>query len=227
MYTSFRKVLMACRVLVATSVVAQNASAPGAGQAPGALDSLAKEFRQARAAFNERADFTPAAVERWKSDLRASRVRLDSLPRSKWAIADQVDWYLVLTEMNQQDFEQRVLRPWSRNPAFYIGQIVGRVGDPTALTAADAERLSKRLKIAPALLEQARTNLIEATKPHAEIALHDIETPQDPEKIDPRYQGAVVKLRWLDRKARRSGGRPPRGNTFSETTKASAAPGSG
>jgi hypothetical protein len=191
--------LTACGLLLATSLVAQKGSVPGAGKAPDPLDSLAKEFRQARTAFVEQADFAPPAVERWKSDLRALRARLDALPRSQWGIADRVDWYLLLTEMNQQDFEQRVLRPWSRNPGFYVSQIVGRVGDAANLTAEQAARLTKRLQLAPKLLEQARANLTEATKPHAEIALHDIETPQDPQKIDPRYQGSLVKLRWLDR----------------------------
>lgn len=206
MYTNFRKLLMACGVLLATSLIAQNASVPGAGQAPAPLDALAKEFRQARAAFTDKADFEPAAVERWKTGLAAFRARLDALPRSKWAVADQVDWYLLLTEMNQQDFEQRVLRPWSRNPAFYVGQIVGRVGDPGSISADQAGRLTKRLQVASGLLEQARANLTEATRPHAEVALHDIETPQDPTKVDPRYQGSVVRLREI---ARQAGSRYP------------------
>jgi hypothetical protein len=185
---------------MATSLVAQN-GALGGGQAPPALDALAKDFRQARSDFLDKADFSIAAVDRWKTDLQGFRARLDALQHATWVIADQVDWYLLLTEMNNYDFEQRVLRPWARNPAFYIGQVVGRVNDPGTLTPEQAAALTRRLKLAPRLLEQARGNLTEATRPHAKIALHDVETPQDPEKVDFRYQGSIVKLRWLAMKA--------------------------
>ena len=90
--------------------------------------------------------------------LKALRGRLDAMPRAKWSVTDQVDWYLLLAEMNQADFDMRVLRPWARDPGFYISLVAGRLGDTEKLTAEQAARLTKRLRGAPLLLEQARNS---------------------------------------------------------------------
>ena len=190
---------VAC-LLLGTSMLADTRE-PGAGQAPLELDALAKEFRAARRDSSQNADFTPARVEQQRTALKTLRSRLDAMPRTKWAVADQVDWYLLLTEMNQADFEMRVLQPWARDPGFYVSQLVGGLGQTDKLTAEQAARLTKRLERAPALLEQARTNLTDATSWHAEVTLHDIETPQDPTRVQPRYRGPVTALRVLEKNA--------------------------
>jgi hypothetical protein len=38
---------------------------------------------------------------------------------SGWPVEQQVDWHLLLAEMNGYDFNYRVLKPWNRDPAFY------------------------------------------------------------------------------------------------------------
>jgi Bacterial protein of unknown function (DUF885) len=177
---------------------------PAVGQAPAELDALAKAFRDARRDFMEKADFAPAAVDLWRGALKGLRGRLDVMPRAKWSVTDQVDWYLLLAEINQADFDLRVLRPWARDPGFYISLVADRLGDTEKLTAEQTARLAKRLRGAPLLLEKARNQLTDATRWHAEVALHDIETPQDAAKVQMRYRGPVTALRLLEKNAANS-----------------------
>jgi Bacterial protein of unknown function (DUF885) len=192
-------ILAGC-VLLGPSMLADTRE-PAVGQAPAELDALAKAFRAARHDFTEKADFGPAAVDQWRGTLKSLRGRLDALPRAKWSVTDQVDWYLLLAEMNQADFDVRVLRPWARDPRFYVSLVAGRLGETDKLTPERAARLTKQLQAAPGLLEKARNLLTDATRWHAEVALHDIEAPQDPAEVQTRYQGPVTALRLLEKNA--------------------------
>ena len=49
----------------------------------------------------------------------ALHTKLLSMDTSAWSIPEQVDWRIVHAEMNGFDFNDRVLRPWERDPAFY------------------------------------------------------------------------------------------------------------
>jgi hypothetical protein len=167
--------------LVLGSFVAASAvhgQQPGAGgQAPAELTSLAQELRQARRAFTEAGDFSARAIEGQKTQLAGFRARLLKLPHARWPIADQVDWYVLQSEVNQLDFDQRIRRPTSRDPGFYVQQAVaGMPVDGDALPAERAAAVAARLKMVPALLEQARRNLTEASPTHAQFALRAIDT---------------------------------------------------
>ncbi len=49
----------------------------------------------------------------------AIHTKLLNMDTSAWSIPEQVDWRIVHAEMNGFDFNDRVLRPWERDPAFY------------------------------------------------------------------------------------------------------------
>lgn len=192
-------VFAAC-LLLGTSMFADTRE-PAVGQAPAELDALAKEFRTARRAFMDGTDFASVAVDRWRNELRGFQKRLDGMPRAKWSVTDQVDWYLLLAEMNQADFDLRVLRPWARDPGFYLSIVADRIGDPDKLTDAQADALTKRLSGAPGLLEKARNTLADATRWHTEIALHDIDTVESSESVQMRYLGPLATLRNVEKTA--------------------------
>ena len=50
------------------------------------------------------------------------QARLTALDSAKWPVHDQVDYLLLRSEMDDVDFEHRVLRETVVNPAFYIEQ---------------------------------------------------------------------------------------------------------
>jgi hypothetical protein len=63
-----------------------------------------------------------AVVREQKDGLPKFQSRLAALDPSKWPVHDQVDYLLLRSEMDDVDFEQRVLRETAINPAFYIEQ---------------------------------------------------------------------------------------------------------
>lgn len=121
-------------------------------------------------------DYGAAAMAAQHEGLRAFQARLKAIDPSGWPIAQQVDYHLVRAEMNGLDFNHRVLRPWARDPAYYLSvwtdqsdtpahegpthhAIIDLWTYPFPLSAADAAKLAAELRTIPPLLRQARQNL--------------------------------------------------------------------
>ena len=111
-----------------------------------------------------------AALPRW-------RKRLDAIDPKSWPIEEQNDYKLVKAEMNGFEFNLKVLRPWARDPAFYVNvfpsrsDIPGREGPVSypeielynyhfPLEAAAQKDLTTKLGMIPALLAEAKENLM-------------------------------------------------------------------
>ena len=121
-------------------------------------------------------DYSASAMSAQQADLKGYIARLEAIDSAGWSIPQQVDYYMVRAEMNGLDFDHRVLRPWTNNPAFYV-TVYGDESDQPAregpmaaggidiwpysfpLSAKDAGEVARGLSIVPALLEQAKTNL--------------------------------------------------------------------
>lgn len=69
--------------------------------------------------MNGAPDYTRRRFNRAKQEFRSLQDRLEQIDTTDWPIYHQVDWHIVRAEMNGYDFNQRVLRPWVRDPAFY------------------------------------------------------------------------------------------------------------
>lgn len=133
-------------------------------------------------------DFSPAAVEGQKAELRTLRARFDGLDPSGWSRAEKVDYLIVRSELDMLDYGFQVYRATSRNPAFYLSSVssfgmlsgavlsgLGRlVQHPPPFTRARAERILAHMRSIPAILEQAKRNLTEPTREMARWALRDL-----------------------------------------------------
>ncbi len=88
----------------------------------GDLVNLFSEFRefQRPAVTDGVPDYTAAAMDQQKRDLKTYQSRLAALNSAEWSISRQVDYHLVRAEMNKLDFFHRVLKPWARDPIFYL-----------------------------------------------------------------------------------------------------------
>ncbi|MGE3372772.1 MAG: DUF885 family protein [Vicinamibacteria bacterium] len=135
-----------------------------------------REFQQPRVREGV-PDYRPAAMEEQRRGLGALRERLEAIDPSGWPVARRVDRALVQAEMNGLDFDQRVLRPWVRDPAFY-SVVTGSESDTPLregpvmagtielwrytfpLAAAEQAAFAARLRAIPAILEHARANLV-------------------------------------------------------------------
>ncbi len=110
-----------------------------------------------------------AALPRWQE-------RLAAIDTTGWPISQQVDYRLVRAEMNGLDFDLRVLRPWARDPAFYVSVWAHRTDVPSReapvsqpeielyeydfpLSPDAQHELTTSLGMIPGLLAQAKANL--------------------------------------------------------------------
>ena len=137
------------------------------------LVALFKEFRefQRPKVVDGVPDYTPAAMAAQRRGLAALQQRLAAMDTADWTISRKVDYLLVRAEMNGLDFDHRVLRPWSRDPAWYIAvefqfgpKIWPRLSIPRLPIPQDRlADFTTRLRAIPAILAQAKTNLTEPT----------------------------------------------------------------
>ncbi|MBI3790146.1 MAG: DUF885 family protein [Gemmatimonadetes bacterium] len=143
------------------------------------LATLFADWRafQRPARVNGAPDYSAAAMARQQQGLAAMRARLEAFDTTGWTVPQQVDWHVIRAEMNGLDFDHRVLRPWANNPAFYVTVFDEQSDQPARegpyadgavelwqqtfpLSAAAAAQVDSGLKRVPALLAQARTNLV-------------------------------------------------------------------
>ena len=122
-------------------------------------------------------DYTAVAMSRQLQELTRYQARLANLDSGGWPISQQVDYHIVRAEMNGLEFDHRVLRPWARNPAFYMlvhgsqtdvpareGEVMDGVIELWAyrfpLSETSAAEIQERVHTIPAILEQAKGNLV-------------------------------------------------------------------
>jgi Bacterial protein of unknown function (DUF885) len=121
-------------------------------------------------------DYGPAAMAAKAAALPAWRERLAAIDTHGWPVEQLNDYKLVKAEMNGLDFNLRVLRPWARDPAFYVSVWAARTDVPLRegpivypeielytyrfpLAMGAQRELITRIGAIPALLAQARENL--------------------------------------------------------------------
>ena len=121
-------------------------------------------------------DYTAAGRKgRWP-EFKKLQAALEAIDTTGWATPQKVDWTIVWAEMNGYDFNERVLRSWERDPAFYKSVWMERSDVPAhegpthhrttevwtyefPLSPTGRERFLKDLRVIPALNTQARKNL--------------------------------------------------------------------
>ncbi|MCB9295325.1 MAG: hypothetical protein H6559_19710 [Lewinellaceae bacterium] len=121
-------------------------------------------------------DYTAETFEKRHPAFEQLRARLLAIDTTGWSTEQQVDWHIVWAEMNGYDFNQRVLQPWARDPAFYKSLWTARSDVPAhegpthhrtteiwtyafPLSPSERQRLLDDLQVIPPLNAQAKGNL--------------------------------------------------------------------
>ena len=121
-------------------------------------------------------DYTIETFEKRWAKFKKLQSGLQSIDTTNWAVENKVDWMLVWAEMNGYDFNHRILKPWTRDPAFYKSVWTYRSDVPAhegpthhgttelweysfPLSTQERLRLISDLKIIAPLNSQAKTNL--------------------------------------------------------------------
>jgi hypothetical protein len=169
-------------VLLMTTAVMVGGGSKGPAQAAGGYDDLVALFTEWRTfqpppMAGGVPDYRVRAMAAQHRELATWRKRLLAIDPSGWPVPQQVDWHIVRAEMDGFDFDHRVLRPWANNPAFYVTVFPDQSDQPARegphaagaieiwseafpLSEARARAMDAHVRAIPALLEQAKTNLV-------------------------------------------------------------------
>jgi len=159
---------------------------PAAASPSSSYDDLVTLFREWREfvkprVIDEVPDYSAAAMKMQFAGLDAWRGRLAAIEPSGWELPRRVDYELLRAEMNGLEFDHRVLRPWTRDPAFYTvvqdspPDVPAREGPELhetlllfnysfPLPESDLPAFRAKLRAIPAILAQAKANLVEDAK---------------------------------------------------------------
>jgi uncharacterized protein (DUF885 family) len=179
------------RVLIVGVAVVVAASRPAATDA---LDDLARDFWAWRIVHLPVSGDDIPRVERpanWLPDwstasMTARRAALVEFDR-RWRAIDpaplpiprRVDHRLTGSAIARVRWELDGAAAWQRDPAFYIQQALGPTFDlllpPPPIDAARADAIVARLSHVPRVVEQARTNLTDARRPFALLAIDTLD----------------------------------------------------
>jgi hypothetical protein len=172
----------ASRLLAATALflaaVSVGSPASTASDGYASLVTLFEQWREFErpAMTGGGADYSAGAMARQAAVLPQWRERLNAIDTRGWPVEQTSDYKLVAAEMSGLDFNLRVLRPWARDPAFYVSVWAARTDVPAReapavfpeielydyrfpLSPASQRELKDKIGAIPALLVQAKENL--------------------------------------------------------------------
>lgn len=136
-------------------------------------------------------NYTQETFNKRQPEFEALHERLQAIDTTSWPIAQQVDWHIINAEMNGYDFNQRVLQPWVRDPAYYKALWMDRSDVPAhegptnhgttelwtyefPLNKDERQRLLSDLQVIPPLNDQAKINLTGNAKDLWNAGIRDI-----------------------------------------------------
>ncbi|MEL4455212.1 hypothetical protein [Lutimonas vermicola] len=142
------------------------------------LEKLFKEWRafEKPPLLDGAPDYTAATFKKRRPAFLKLKASLDAIDTLNWPVEHKVDWMIVWAEMNGYDFNERILKPWARDPAFYKSTFTYRSDVPAhegpthhmttelwtytfPLNKSERNRLLADLKVIPPLNQQAKMNL--------------------------------------------------------------------
>lgn len=120
-------------------------------------------------------DFSLLSDQSRAAQLAELQSRLRTISATAWPVDRKVDWVLVRTELNDLDFRYRVLRPWSRDPSFYLDFFRTLPYSDVPIPADKLNDFQTQLRSVPAIVEQAKKNLTEGGGDLTDIAIFHLE----------------------------------------------------
>ncbi len=107
--------------------------------------------------------------------LGAFEARLDAMNVEAWPRSEQVEFLAVRSLLNGYRFNLEVLRPWKRDPGFYLDPLMRVAFSDVPASGDDLAGLRTQLATVPVMLEAARSNLSEVAGDYADLALFNLE----------------------------------------------------
>src|SRR5204863_2962349 len=128
-------------------------------------------------------DYSPAKIAECAQRVHSLLEKVRAMKTDNWPKDERIDWILLRAQLEEVDFENRVLKFERTNPQVYVGDCTSAIFS-LLKKEYDAPRnralaATARLKQMPALLKQSLSNLKNPVKLYAQLAI------QSARSIDP------------------------------------------
>ncbi len=137
-------------------------------------------------------DFSPAAIARNAAHVRALLDRVRAANVSGWAKDDVIDWLLFRSQLERDDFPERVQKPEETDPQVYVGEasnaIFSLLKKDYAPARTRALAATARLKAMPAMIAQGQRNLKAPVRLYAQLAIDSARS------IDPLFSSSLMTI---------------------------------
>src|SRR5690606_15101310 len=119
-------------------------------------------------------NYSPAAVEKRRAELKAFQAKLADFAVARWDRHKQVDYLAVRAQMDLADFTLNVTKPWARDPGMYVDELQRLAYTDVPLKGEALKSFRARLRTIPGYLAQARINLDSVAADYADLAIHSL-----------------------------------------------------
>jgi uncharacterized protein (DUF885 family) len=137
-------------------------------------------------------DYSPAKMAERAQHVRSLLEKVRAIKSDNWPKDERIDWILFRAQLEEVDFENRVLKFERTNPQVYVGDctnaIFSLLKKEYDLPRKRALAATSRLRQMPALLKQGLSNLQKPVKLYAQLA------SQSARSIDPLLNKSLMAL---------------------------------
>ncbi len=131
-------------------------------------------------------DYSRAAIEARHVAVTDIRSRFDAIDAEDWPVPRKVDSLLVRAQLDAEDFQYRVIRPWARDPGFVVDQIRRTAYANVPQDDAGRVELRARLQAVGRALDRGRENLTSPSGELARMAIRQLEHSDGVNQGEPR-----------------------------------------
>jgi hypothetical protein len=123
------------------------------------------------------ADHGAATVAQRIRDIEGFQQRLAAIGIDGWPRPRQADYFAVRSALDQHEFLHKVSRPWSRDPGYYVDQMLRLTFVELPVKGDELDALRARLAAIPVLVGHARANLVDVAADFADLAIFNLANP--------------------------------------------------
>jgi len=119
-------------------------------------------------------DYSTEAVAARIDRVQDFQRRIQDMAVVEWNRSQRANYLAALALLDEQEFLLRVYRPWSRDPGYYVDQIIRVAYTELPVSGSDRDTLLARLERARELAAMATRNLRDVPGDLADLALHNL-----------------------------------------------------
>jgi hypothetical protein len=154
--------------------------------------------------------YQPASIRARLKALKALNARLDAMNVAAWPRERQSEFLAVRAEVDGEEFRLKVLRPWARDPGFYV-DMLQRIAFTELPVSGEAEAaLARELSAVSEIVAAAKATLDDVARDYALLAIRNLTTADGVGHGHPyRATPPAGVIGWYDDLLARAVGRQP------------------